>query len=61
MSTGLLDIDAIREHFAFPDAGRIVTNNAASTQPPRELLALYRELGRATRTCTGASRPPRAP
>jgi cysteine desulfurase / selenocysteine lyase len=45
MSAAPLDVDAIREHFAFPGAGRIVTNNAASTQPPRELLALYRELG----------------
>jgi cysteine desulfurase/selenocysteine lyase len=40
-----LDIRAIREHFLFPEAGRIVTNNAASTQPPRELLELYRSLG----------------
>ena len=37
-----VDVEAIRRHFAFPEAGRIVTNNAASTQPPRELLALYR-------------------
>lgn len=35
------DIAAVRRHFLFPTAGRIVTNNAASTQPPRELLALY--------------------
>jgi cysteine desulfurase / selenocysteine lyase len=35
------DIEAIREHFIFPKRGRIVTNNAASTQPPRELLELY--------------------
>jgi cysteine desulfurase / selenocysteine lyase len=40
-----LDVPAIRRHFAFPKAGRIVTNNAASTQPPRELLELYRLLG----------------
>jgi cysteine desulfurase/selenocysteine lyase len=40
-----LDVEAVREHFTFPDAGRIVTNNAASTQPPRELLDLFRELG----------------
>jgi cysteine desulfurase/selenocysteine lyase len=39
-----LDVPAIREHFSFPAAGRIVTNNAASTQPPRELVRLYREL-----------------
>ena len=39
-----VDVEAIRRHFAFPAAGRVVTNNAASTQPPRELLALYRSL-----------------
>jgi cysteine desulfurase/selenocysteine lyase len=38
------DVQAIRSHFDFPAAGRVVTNNAASTQPPRELLALYRAL-----------------
>jgi cysteine desulfurase / selenocysteine lyase len=38
------DVDAIRKHFVFPRAGRIATNNAASTQPPRELLDLYRTL-----------------
>jgi cysteine desulfurase/selenocysteine lyase len=37
-------VEAIREHFVFPRAGRIVTNNAASTQPPRELLTLYHAL-----------------
>ncbi len=44
MRTIGLDVEAIRKHFVFPRAGRIVTNNAASTQPPRELLALYRSL-----------------
>ena len=39
-----VDVHAIRGHFAFPRLGRIVTNNAASTQPPGELLALYRSL-----------------
>jgi cysteine desulfurase/selenocysteine lyase len=39
-----LDVQAVRGHFLFPEQGRIVTNNAASTQPPRELLALYRSL-----------------
>jgi len=39
-----LDVHAVREHFAFPRLGRIVTNNAASTQPPSELLALYQSL-----------------
>ena len=42
--TPQLDIRAIRKHFTFPAAGRVVTNNAASTQPPRELLDLYRAL-----------------
>jgi cysteine desulfurase / selenocysteine lyase len=44
VSTPLLDVKAVREHFLFPDEGRIVTNNAASTQPPRELLELNRRL-----------------
>jgi cysteine desulfurase/selenocysteine lyase len=39
-----VDARAVREHFAFPALGRIVTNNAASTQPPAELLALYQSL-----------------
>src|SRR5690348_18401604 len=39
-----IDIRAVRRHFAFPRHGRIATNNAASTQPPRELLALYQSL-----------------
>jgi Selenocysteine lyase len=45
MNSDQLDVRAIRRHFAFPKAGRIVTNNAASTQPPDELLALYASLG----------------
>jgi cysteine desulfurase / selenocysteine lyase len=40
-----LDVRAIRGHFGFPELGRVVTNNAASTQPPRELLDLYASLG----------------
>ena len=39
-----IDVEAVRSHFLFPATGRIVTNNAASTQPPRELIALYDEL-----------------
>jgi cysteine desulfurase/selenocysteine lyase len=39
-----LDVQEIRRHFLFPGRGRIVTNNAASTQPPRELVQLYAEL-----------------
>jgi len=38
------DVRAVRGHFAFPALGRTVTNNAASTQPPHELLALYQSL-----------------
>jgi Aminotransferase class-V len=41
---GPLDVRAVRGHFTFPELGRIVTNNAASTQPPRELVALYQSL-----------------
>jgi cysteine desulfurase / selenocysteine lyase len=40
----VLDMRRIRKHFDFPAAGRVVTNNAASTQPPRELIELYRSL-----------------
>jgi cysteine desulfurase / selenocysteine lyase len=39
-----LDVDRVRSHFAFPDLGRVVTNNAASSQPPRELLWLLEAL-----------------
>lgn len=39
-----LDVDAIRKHFIFPESRQVVTNNAASTQPPRELVELYRSL-----------------
>ena len=46
VTPGPVDIRAIRRHFTFPKAGRIVTNNAASTQPPVELLELYRSLAR---------------
>jgi cysteine desulfurase/selenocysteine lyase len=44
MSNDGLDVRAIREHFTFPKLGRVVTNNAASTQPPRELIALWESL-----------------
>ena len=44
MNTDAWDVEAIRRHFVFPRTGRIVTNNAASTQPPRELLDLHRAL-----------------
>ena len=39
-----LDVQRIRQHFDFPGTGRVVTNNAASTQPPRELVDLYQDL-----------------
>ena len=39
-----LDVRAVRRHFDFPATGRVVTNNAATTQPPRELVDLYRSL-----------------
>ncbi len=42
---GTIDVRAVRRHFLFPGRGRIALNNAASTQPPRELLALYQALG----------------
>ena len=44
VNPGPVDVRAIRRHFTFPQLGRIVTNNAASTQPPRELVALYASL-----------------
>ena len=43
--SGTIDVRAVRRHFLFPGRGRIALNNAASTQPPRELLALYASLG----------------
>ena len=46
MQSQRLDLAAIRGHFDLPAAGRTVTNNAANTQPPRELPALFRSLGR---------------
>src|SRR3954469_8068163 len=39
-----LDVRRVRGHFDFIRTGRIVTNNAATTQPPRELVDLYRRL-----------------
>jgi cysteine desulfurase/selenocysteine lyase len=38
------DVDAVRRHFVFPRTGRVVTNNAASTQPPRKLSKLFESL-----------------
>jgi cysteine desulfurase / selenocysteine lyase len=42
--TSAIDVAAVRKHFLFPRSRTIVTNNAASTQPPRELVELYRAL-----------------
>jgi cysteine desulfurase/selenocysteine lyase len=39
-----LDVAAVRTHFDFPSTGRVVTNNAATTQSPRELLEFQRRL-----------------
>ncbi len=39
-----LNIESIRRHFLFPGTNRIVTNNAASTQPPIALVNFYDEL-----------------
>ncbi|MGZ4649102.1 MAG: aminotransferase class V-fold PLP-dependent enzyme [Kineosporiaceae bacterium] len=44
MPADSLDVAAIRAHFDFARGGRVVTNNAATTQPPRELLDLYGSL-----------------
>ncbi|MFT3873691.1 MAG: aminotransferase class V-fold PLP-dependent enzyme [Nocardioides sp.] len=42
----VLDVDRVRAHFEFPSLGRVVANNAASTQPPRELVELMDLLSR---------------
>jgi cysteine desulfurase/selenocysteine lyase len=39
-----LDVERVRSHFDFPGTGRVVTNNAATSQTPRELIDLYRRL-----------------
>lgn len=41
-----LDVKAIRRHFLFPEARRTVTNNAATTQVPVDLLRLQLRLAR---------------
>jgi cysteine desulfurase/selenocysteine lyase len=45
MLTTTLDVARIRSHFGFPETGRVETNNAATTQPPRELTQLFARLG----------------
>jgi len=39
-----IDVEAVRRHFTFPATRQTVTNNAASTQPPCELIDLLRDL-----------------
>ncbi len=39
-----VDVERMRAAFDFPHTARVVTNNAATTQPPRALLDLYRTL-----------------
>ncbi len=39
-----LDVERVRSHFDFPGTGRVVTNNAATSQTPRELIELFRRL-----------------
>ena len=39
-----LDVERVRSHFDFVHTKRVVTNNAASTQPPRELIDLFHRL-----------------
>ncbi len=41
---GGASVAAVRAHFDLARSGRIVTNNAASTQPPDDLLDLFRSL-----------------
>jgi len=40
----ILDVQKIRKQFPSIQKGRIVTNNAASTQPPEKLIKLYNSL-----------------
>ena len=44
MPAAELDVHRIRAQFDLARSGRIVTNNAASTQPPRQLLDFYQDL-----------------
>jgi cysteine desulfurase/selenocysteine lyase len=39
-----IQVELVRRHFYFPESRQVVTNNAASTQPPRELVDLFRTL-----------------
>src|SRR4249919_3440488 len=42
--TTTFDVTEVRSHFDFPTIDRVVTNNAATTQPPRELIQLFARL-----------------
>ena len=55
MTPDPLDVRDIRKHFVFPKCRRIVTNNAASTQPPRELLRCTSRSHPDMRTSTAGS------
>jgi len=58
-----LDVRAIRRHFAFPGTGRVMADNAASTQAPRELTGLHNtpaEVDRAVAAVAAIAAGPRA-
>ena len=44
IGTAPILVERVRQHFLFPQTRHAVTNNAASTQPPRELVELFRSL-----------------
>jgi cysteine desulfurase/selenocysteine lyase len=53
--TMTFDVTEVRSHFDFPTTDRLVTNNAATTQPPRELIQLFARLA-PTYECARADR-----
>ena len=53
--TMTFDVTEVRSHFDFPTTDRVVTNNAATTQPPRELIQLFARLA-PTYECARADR-----
>ncbi len=55
-----LDVQAIRKHFPAIAKGRIVTNNAASTQAPKSLPISSMSFRQITRTFIGANLMPHA-
>jgi cysteine desulfurase/selenocysteine lyase len=44
IATAPIQVERVRRHFVFPGTRDVVANNAASTQPPRELVDLFRSL-----------------